>query len=66
MDYEKEYVEFLISESTNFPEIKPILENYLLDRISFNELIKDIYEGGYDVLPWKQFKKDKDINSLFD
>ena len=37
--YEKKYIDFLIQKSKEFEDIKPILENYLMDKIGFDELV---------------------------
>lgn len=66
MNYEKEYIDFLIKESEEFPLVKPILEKYLLNTIEFDELVEYISYEPIGVMHWKAFKKDKDIDSLFD
>ena len=36
MQYEKEYINYVISEVINFPEIETILEGYLMNEIDEN------------------------------
>jgi len=66
MNYEKEYIDFLIVESSKNPKIKPFLEEYLYNKINFSELADLLSENIFDVLSWKNFKKDKDIDKLFE
>jgi hypothetical protein len=65
MNYEKEYIDFLIKESVKFPLVKPILEKYLLNTIEFEELVEYISDNKTGVIHWRSFKKDKDIDGLF-
>lgn len=65
MIYEKKYISYLISESGNFPEIKPILDNYFLDKVIFDDLIILIENGGSDVISYRNFKKSENIDKLF-
>ena len=64
MNYEKEYIDFLIKEHSDNPNIKDFLEKYLYNKIDFSEFIKLIDNNVFDVINWKKFKKDKDIDSL--
>lgn len=65
MKYEKEYIDFLIKESVDFPLVRPILEKYLLNQIDFEKLVDQITNSEIGVVDWKSFKKSKDIDSLF-
>ena len=66
MNYEKEYIDFLIEESSKNPKIKPFLEEYLYNKIDFSELVELLNENIFDILSWRNFKKDKDIDKLFE
>ena len=63
MQYEKEYINYVISEVINFPEIETILEGYLMNEIDFNGLVKSIEEN-VDIYSYRIFKKSIDIDNL--
>lgn len=65
MKYQKEYIDLLIKESAFSPGIKPILEKYFLNSISFVDLTNIISISEIGVTKFSTFKKDKDIDSLF-
>ncbi len=66
MDYEKKYIEYIIKESTNTPELKPALTNLLLDKIDFESFVISIQSitWNYNVDTFKQFKKSIDLDNL--
>ena len=69
MKYEKQYINLLISESVKYPEIKPILEEYLLDNIDFETLTIQIewwmaHSEKVDFIKYRTFKKSIDIDGL--
>ncbi len=64
MKYEKDYIDFLIQISVEFPLIKPILDDYFLDNIAFESLVDIISERKLGVTPYMIFKKNKNIDEF--
>lgn len=62
MNYEKEYIEYLIENVKNLDT--EFLDRYFLDQIDFEELIESIDTTKYDVISYKNFVKSKNIDDI--
>lgn len=62
MNYEKEYIDYLIKESDKVEKIKPILDGYFLNSISFDGVV--ILVEKYDITTFHKFKKSINIDSF--
>ena len=62
MNYEKEYIEYLIENVKNLDT--EFLDRYFLDHIDFEELIESIDTTKYDVISYKNFVKSKNIDDI--
>jgi hypothetical protein len=63
MNYEKEYINYLIE---NVKEIdNKILDDYFLNKIEFDEVIESIDATKFDVMSFNTFIKSKKIDDLF-
>jgi hypothetical protein len=60
MNYEKEYINYLISEKVNLDT--QILDKYFLNQITFEELIKNLDVTKWNVLSYTKFVKEIKIN----
>jgi len=62
MNYEKEYIKYLID---NVNEIDTsLLDLYFLDEIDFTRLIESIDVTEYDIMSFNTFVKSKKIDNL--
>lgn len=62
MNYEKEYIEYLIENVKNLDT--EFLDRYFLDEIGFEYLIKIIDTTKYNVISYKNFVKSKNIDDI--
>lgn len=62
MNYEKEYIEYLIENVKNLDT--EFLDRYFLDQIDFEELIESIDTTKYDVISYSNFVKSKNIDDI--
>jgi len=60
MNYERDYIKYLISEKVNLDT--QILDKYLLNQITFEELIEDLDVTKWNVLSYTKFVKEIKIN----
>lgn len=60
MNWEREYINYLISEKVNLDT--EILDKYLLNQITFEELIEDLDVTKWNVLSYTKFVKEIKIN----
>ena len=61
MDYEKQYVDYLIKNIENIDT--DVLDDYFLDKVDFTSLIESIGVGD-DLLSFNTFVKSKKIDNL--
>jgi len=61
MDYEKQYVDYLIENVENIDT--DVLDDYFLDKVDFTSLIESI-DVSDDVLSFSTFVKSKKIDDL--
>lgn len=62
MDYEKEYIDYLIE---NVKEIDTsVLDDYFLNKLDFTSLVESIDVTRYDVMSYNTFTKSKKIDDL--
>lgn len=62
MDYEKEYINYLIENVNNIDT--SLLDLYFLDKIDFTRLIESIDVTKFDVMSFNTFVKSKKIDGL--
>jgi hypothetical protein len=62
MNYEKEYIEYLIENVKNLDT--EFLDRYFLDKIDFEELIELIDTTKYNIISYKNFVKSKNIDDI--
>ncbi len=64
MKYEDQYITFLSAKARDCQKVKAIIEDYLLNKIDFEELTSLIEEQNIDIESYRTFKKSKDIDDL--
>jgi hypothetical protein len=62
MNFEKDYISYLIKQENI--KINKVLEKYLLNEISFTDLVKEINVN--DIMTFQTFIKSKMLDQLFD
>jgi hypothetical protein len=63
MDYEKEYINYLIENVNNIDT--GLLDLYFLNEIDFTRLVESIDVTKFDVMSFNTFIKSKKIDDLF-
>lgn len=62
MNYEKEYINYLISKKEKIK--KDILDNYFYNKITFEEILEKIDTTEMDILSYEKFIKEIKIKEI--